>query len=403
MTAGEPIELPSARSDPLEPPAALAALRERSPVCRLRFADGQVGWLVTGYALGRALLVDARFRVADGVLPLGDHAVLAEIERIEQAMPESAGVLIGLDPPQHTRVRRAAARHFTVRAVRERAAAIERIVAERLDAMVAAGPPADLFTAFALPLASGSICAMLGVPDGDRERFERPSAVLVDPRADAAAKRRALAAFSAYCRQVTAAKRAQPGDDLLSAIVAAGELDEAEIAGLARQLFEAGHETTASMLAVGVFALLRERSRWQALRADPTLVDGAVDELLRYLSIVQLGSFSRTASEDVALGAVTVRAGEKVVVSLPAANRDPERFPDPDLLDLGRDAAGHLAFGHGRHVCIGQHLARLELRIGLRRLLERLPGLALDVPAEQVRFHGGEHLLLGVAALPVRW
>jgi cytochrome P450 len=186
-------------------------------------------------------------------------------------------------------------------------------------------------------------------------------------------------------------------------VIAEGELNEAEVAGLARQLFEAGHETTASMLAVSVFALLSERSRWDALRADPRLVDRAVEELLRYVSILQAGTFSRTATEDVALGDAVVAKGEKVIVSIPAANRDPRVFPDPDALDLHRDAAGHLAFGHGRHVCIGQHLARLELRVGLRGLLARFPGLELAVPPEQVRFHGGEHLLLGVEALPVRW
>ena len=399
----EPIDLPSERTDPLAPPAALAELRERIPVCRLRFPDGRVGWLVTGYALGRALLVDARFSVADGVLPLGDPEAFAELERIERSMPESAGVLIGLDPPQHTRIRRAAASHFTVRSVTEQTAAIERIVADRLDAMEAAGPPVDLLATFALPLASCSICELLGVPHADRARFERPSAALVDPRADAEAKRAALVEFSDWCRDVAAAKRAAPQDDLLSALIAEDELDEAEIAGLARQLFEAGHETTASMLTMSVFALLSVRSRWDALRADPALVDRAVDELLRYLSILQAGTFTRTATEDVELGDVTVEKGEKVVVSIPAANRDPRRFPDPDALDLHRDAAGHLAFGHGRHMCIGQHLARLELRLGLRGLLARFPGLELDVPAEQLHFHGGEHLLLGVESLPVRW
>lgn len=399
----EPVVLPSERTAPLEPPAALGELRERGPICRLRLSDGQVGWLVTGYALGRALLVDARFSVEDGVLPLGDHAAFAELERIERSMPERDGVLIGLDPPQHTRIRRAAASRFTVRSVSERTEAIERIVAERLDAMAAAGPPADLLTAFALPLSSCSICELLGVPHADRERFERPSAVLAHPRAGVEAKRAALAEFSDWCRDVVAATRDAPQDDLLSAIIAEDELNEAEIAGLARQLFEAGHETTASMLAVSVFALLSERSRWDALREDAELVDPAIEELLRYLSILQMGAFSRTATEDVRLGDVVVEKGEKVVVSIQAANRDAEKFPDPDALDLRRDAAGHLAFGHGRHICIGQHLARLELRVGLRGLLARFPGLDLAVPAEQIRFRSGEHLLLGVASLPVRW
>lgn len=399
----EPIELPSERVEPLDPPPALRELRERAPVTRLRFADGQIGWLVTGYSLGRTVLVDQRFSVGSFILPLGDPEVLAETDRIERSMPENAGVLIALDPPQHTRIRRAAASYFTVRAVSAQEGAIERIVAERLDAMEAAGSPVDLVTTFALPLSSFSICEMLGVPHADRERFERPSAVLADPRADAGQKRAALVDFSDYCRQVVAEKRAAPQDDLLSDLIAKGELNEEEIVGLARQLFEAGHETTAAMLSLSVFTLLCEPARRQELRDRPELIDGAVEELLRYLSILQMGTFSRTATEDVELGEVTIKEGEKLIVSIPAANRDPEKYDDPEALDLARNAAGHLAFGHGKHMCIGQHLARLELKVGLSGLLERFPDLRLDVAVEDVRFLAGEHQLYGVEALPVAW
>jgi cytochrome P450 len=198
-------------------------------------------------------------------------------------------------------------------------------------------------------------------------------------------------------------KRENPRPDILSDLVEQGELSEAEIVGLARQLFEAGHETTAAQISLGVIALLADRARWDQLRADPSLVAPAVDELLRYLSILQLGSFARTATEDVELGDVVVKAGETVVASIPVANRDPEKFADPDALDLGRDAAGHLAFGHGRHMCIGQHLARLEMEVALRGLLERFPTLDLAVPLEEIRFLGGEHQLYSVESLPVRW
>ena len=401
--AAEPIGLPTERVDPLDPPPALTELRERSPAWRLRFSDGQVGWLITGYALGRAVLVDSRFSVGSFVMPLGDPEVVAETDRIERSMPEHAGVLIALDPPQHTRIRRAAASYFSVRVVSEQEQPIERIVAERLDAMEAAGSPVDLVPTFALPLSSFSICEMLGVPHGDRERFERPSAVLADPHANAEDKRAALVEFSTYCRQVVSEKRDSPREDLLSDLIRKGELNEDEMVGLARQLFEAGHETTASMLALSVFALLCERDRWRSLCEDPARIEPAVDELLRYLSILQMGTFSRTATEDVDLGEVVVREGEKVVVSIPVANRDPERFSDPERLDLARNASGHLAFGHGKHMCIGQHLARLELRVALRRLLERYPDLDLAVAPEEIHFFGGEHQLLGVEALPVGW
>jgi cytochrome P450 len=399
----EPVDLPTERVAPLDPPPALRELREAGPVCRLRFSDGQTGWLVLGYALGRAILVDSRFGVADFVQPLGDPEVVAETDRIERSMPERDGVLIALNPPQHTKIRRAAASYFTVRAVAEREGAIERIVASRLDAMEAAGAPVDLMTAFALPLSSFSICEVLGVPHSDRERFERPSAVLADPRAVAEEKRAALVDFSDYCRHVVAQKREAPGEDLLSDLIAAGELSEDEIVGLARQLFEAGHETTATMLTLSVFTLLSERSRWEALGADPEGIGSAVEELMRYLSILQMGTFSRTATEDLELDGLAVKEGEKVVVSIPAANRDPEKFPDPDDLDLTRNAAGHLGFGHGKHMCIGQHLARWELKVAIRLLLERFPNLDLAVPVEEISFFSGEHLLYGVETLPVKW
>jgi cytochrome P450 len=402
VTTG-PVELPSLRGNPLDPPAGLRELREREPISRLWFSDGQPGWLVTGYALARTMLVDPRFSVASVSQPIGNPEAIAETDRIERSLPEHAGVLILLDPPQHTKIRRAAASYFTVRAISKYAGAIERIVASRLDAMEEACCPVDLVPTFALPVSSFSICEMLGVPHEDRERFEQPSAVLADPNLDAEEKRGALAAFYSYCRQVVAEKRASPRADILSDLIRKGELSEDEIVGLARQLFEAGHETTATQLALSVVALLRDRARWESLREDPERIGPAAEELLRYLSILQMGTFSRTAVEDVELGGVVVEQGEKVVVSIPAANRDPQKFADPDELDLTRNAAGHLSFGHGRHMCIGQHLARLELEIALRGLLKRFPGLDFAVPLEELRFLGGEHVLLGVETLPVAW
>lgn len=403
MVEEEPIDLPSERASLLDPAPGLALLRQQSPISRLRFSDGSPGWLITGHSLGRALLLDQRFSVHPVRLPLGDARVITETDQLERSMPESAGVLITLDPPQHTRIRRAAAGYFTARAISEQEDAIERIVSGRLDAMEQAGGPIDLMDAFALPISSFTICELLGVPHEDRERFERPSAVLADPRADAAEKRAALADFAAYCREVVASKRAAPQQDLISDLIREGELTEEEIVGLARQLFEAGHETTATMLTLSVFTLLCERGRWEVLRDDPSLIANAVDELLRYLSILQMGTFSRTALQDAELGGVVVREGESVIVSVAAANRDPLKFPNPDELDLARNAVGHVAFGHGKHTCIGQHLARLELKVALHGLMRRFPGLDLGVSIEQLSFLGGEHQLYGVQALPVVW
>jgi cytochrome P450 len=402
-TVTEPVVLPSERIEPLDPPPELRDLREENPISRLSFPDGRIGWLITGHALGRSLLVDSRFSVAELSLPLGDPDLVAETGRIAQSMPESAGVLISLDPPQHTKIRRACAGYFTVRAVAGREGAIAQIVDDRLDAMEEAGGPVDLAQIFALPISSFIICEMLGVPHSDREQFERPSAVLGDPHASVEEKHAALVEFSDYCRRVVEEKRTSGTEDIFSDLVRSGDLTEDEIVGLARLLFEAGHETTATQLTLGVFTLLSERARWESLCKDPELVETASEELLRYLSIVQMGTFSRTATEDVEIGNVIVKQGEKVIVSIQAANRDPEKFPDPDELDLTRNAAGHLTFGHGKHMCIGQHLARLELKVALSSLLRRFPELELAVPVEEIRFRGAEHQLFGVEALPVKW
>lgn len=401
MTA--PVELPTLRTHPFDPAPELARLRERRPLCRLRYPDGHLGWLVTSHALARAVLVDPRFSMRPPRRPVGDAARDVAVLEADVDSPGRSGELMGLDPPDHTRIRRALAVHFTAGRAEERRPQVERVVAGRLDAMERAGPPVDFVELFGQPVPSLVVCDLLGVPHADRERFERPTAVMDDPLASARDKIAASREFTDYARAVIEQKRAKPGGDLLSALVARGELTDDELLGVTSQVFIAGHETTPKMLALGTFALLWDRSRWEALRADPASVDGAVEELLRYLTIVQVGAFTRTAREDVELGGATIRAGEGVTVSLSAADRDPRRFADPDRLDLWRVARGHLAFGYGRHVCLGQHLARLELQVGLAGLLARFPALRLAVPAEEVRVHGGERFLHGVHELPVAW
>jgi cytochrome P450 len=398
-----PVELPTTRTHLFDPAPELSTLREQRPLCRLRYPDGHVGWLVTSYALARQLLLDPRFTVRKIRSPVGDPATMTAFYDAMGDLPEFDGILMEHDPPQHTRIRRALAGYFTVRGIGEHRASIERIVAGRLDAMEAAGQPVDLMETFALPVSSFTICEILGAPWSDRERFERPSVVLQDPHASPAEKRAAMCAFMSYCRDVIAQKRAEPAGDLLSDLVVRGELTDAEIAGVAFQLFAAGHETTSNMIALSTFALLCRRDRWETLRADPSRVDAAVEQLLRYLTILQVGAFTRTALEEVELGGVRIQVGESVTVSLAAANRDPEKFSDPDELDLSDDAAGHVAFGYGRHMCLGQHLARLEMKIALPGLTRRFPTLRLAVPAEEVSFSDGEHLLYGIHTLPVGW
>jgi cytochrome P450 len=394
--------LPTARTHPFDLPPELRRLREEHSLCRLLYPDGHTGWLVTSHTLARAVLADRRFSVRPPRRPVGDAVRTAELAGMSDDAVNS-GILITLDPPQHKRLRRMQSGHFTAHGVNRYRGKIERIVADRLDAMERAGSPVDLVEMFALPVPSLALCEILGMPSRDRTQFERPTAIIEDPESTADEVRAAAREFTDYARSVIEQKRVQPGDDLLSDLVVRGELTDDELVGVALQLFTAGHDTTASQLAISTFALLCDRRLWEALGADPALVDRAVEELLRYLTIVQVGAFTRTAQEDVELGGVLIKAGEAVTVSLLAANRDPAKFAYPDLLDPSRGDRSHLAFGHGIHMCLGQHLARLELQAALRGLTQRFPTMQLAVAADEVPMRSGDEFLYGVRMLLVAW
>jgi cytochrome P450 len=267
--------------------------------------------------------------------------------------------------------------------------------------MTAGRTRADLVHDFALPLPSLVICLLLGVPYEDHAFFQECSRVLLrrdsaPEDVDAAQKR-----LADYLAALTETKRTAPDDGILSRLAERGELTTEEIGAMGRLLLIAGHETTANMTALSVLALLRNPAQLDHLRAHPESVPGAVEELLRYLTIVHSG-LTRVAAEDVEVGGVTIRAGEGVVCMVSSANRDDAHFPGGDDLDLTRDARRHLAFGFGTHQCLGQPLARLELQIALATVLRRLPGLRLAVPFEDVPFRG-EMLVYGLHELPVTW
>lgn len=393
-----PVPLPTTRKGCFDPPPELAQLREVAPLRPLRYPDGQVGWLVTGYELARAVLSDPRF------------SARSELKRSPIARPSAApfygapalpGWLVDMDRPEHTRIRRLLARAFTAQRAKEMQPWISRVVEEHLDAMARRRPPVDLVEAFALPVPSLTICELLGVPYGERARFQRNSAVLfrLDVSADAATE--AMRWLDDFLRELTERKRGAPGGDVLSQLATGGELSTEEIAGAGVLLLTAGHETTASSLALGSFALMCHPRQLALLRAEPGLIDNAVEELVRYLTIFQFG-VPRTPLEDVTLAGQTIRAGEAVTVSLPAANRDPARFDDPDRLDLRRRAVGHVGFGFGVHQCLGQNLARVQMRVGFPALFRRFPGLRLAVPAEQVPL-ADDMGFYGVHRLPVTW
>ncbi|SFO88420.1 Cytochrome P450 [Amycolatopsis arida] len=387
-----PIGAPDGR--PLDPPDRLAWLREHRPVSRMRYPDGHVGWLVTGHAAVRAVLADRRFstrlELAHNPYGSGEDAPLP---------PAQPGDFLHVDPPEHTRYRRLLTGEFTVRRMRQLADRVERFTAERLDAMERQGPPADLVPAFAQAVPALVICDLLGVPYADRERFHHHAVVVTGSIGTAEEQAASYLALQEYLAELVPAKRAEPTDDLLSGLTRTDLTDE-ELTNIGVLLLGAGLDTTANMLALGTFALLGRPERVAALRADPGLVEPAVEELLRYLSIVP--ATVRVALEDVEIAGETIAAGDTVTVSLTAANRDPERFPEPDTLVLSRAATGHAAFGHGLHQCLGQQLARVELRIAFPALLSRFPTLRLAVPSEAVRFRS-DALIHGVHALPVTW
>ncbi|MFD8824357.1 cytochrome P450 [Streptomyces sp. NPDC059605] len=389
--------MPAARRPgcPFDPPAELVEAQGHGPISRYTFPGGRPGWLVTGYDEVRAVLADQRFSSRKELLlhPTIDYG---DIEAPE-APP---GEFLLMDEPRHSRYRKPLMGKFTVRRMRLLTERVEQITAEHLDAMEEAGPPTDLVTAFANPIPAVMICELLGVPYEDRGSFQEQVRSFMDRETSDEELIAAYTATQHYLAELVAAKRANPTDDVLSDLTDSDLTDE-ELRGMALILLAAGIDTTANMLALGTFALLRHPEQLAALRTDPGLTDRAVEELLRYLSVAK--TFMRTALEDVEVGGRLIEAGSPVILSYNTANRDPGRFTAPHALDLGRQNGGHLAFGHGIHQCLGQQLARVELRVAFPALLDRFPTLRLAVPPEEVALRPELADIYGVKSLPVAW
>ncbi|MFJ6673243.1 cytochrome P450 [Actinosynnema sp. NPDC091369] len=400
-TTAVPHGLPMDRdAGPFDPPSRITRLREVRPVSPLVFPDGHEGWLVTGYDEVRRLMADTRFSSRQDLGVLHVPYEVPGMPVATEPSPQVPGLFISMDPPDHTRLRRMLTGAFTVKRMKQLEARIADLVERQLDEMARLTPPVDLVKAFALPVPSLVICELLGVPYEDRDGFQADSAKFMEKDVALDEKMAAFGGLMSYLAGLVTRKRAEPDEDLLSDLARHDELTVEELTGIAFLLLLAGHETTANMLSLGTFALLEHPEQSAALRADPELLPGAVEELMRYLSVADI--FYRYATEDIELGGETIRAGSTVVVSLLAANRDPRRFEDPDALDVHRAARGHLAFGHGVHQCLGQQLARIEMRAGFGGLLRRFPTLALAVPADQVRLRTDMNIY-GVHELPVTW
>ncbi|MFC9294835.1 cytochrome P450 [Streptomyces sp. NPDC057011] len=390
-------KFPMSRQCPYHPPAGYEELRKEGPLAQVRLYDGRTAWAVTGYAETRRLLVDPRLS-SDRSRP--DFPVL--VPRMAAA---KLVALVGMDPPEHDVQRRMLIPSFTVKRVNSLRPAIRRIVVERIDALVAGGRrEADLVPEFALPVPSTVICELLGVPYGDHEFFEEQTRRMLLATSTAEEAAAASATLIGYFEELIETKLAEPGEGLLDELIrdrlAAGELTRAEVASIAMFLLVAGHETTANMIGLSVLALLEHPGQLARLRADEALAPGAVEELLRFLSVAD--ELQRVAAADIEIGGRVIREGDAVYLPNAAANRSPEAFADPDVLDVGRGTLHHLAFGYGVHQCIGQNLARAELEIALVELAVRLPGLRLAEPVERLGTKPGGSVQ-GVLRLPVVW
>ncbi|MDN5857725.1 MAG: cytochrome P450 [Pseudonocardia sp.] len=379
----------------LDPVPDLRRHREEEGVSRIKFPLGIGAWLVTGYEDTRAVLGGTeRFS--------NDFRQFAGIIGTEKENPGGLGFS---DPPDHTRLRRVVMPEFTGRRLARLGPRVEGIVAERLDGMAASASEGvvDLMATFALPVPALSICELLGVPYADRAEFQRLATARFDILEGAEGAISAITDALPYLERLVKAQRAEPGDGLLGRLVTdhGHELTDVELSGLADGLLTGGLETTTSMLALGTIVLLERPAVAAELRADDSVIDPFVEELLRYLSVVQV-AFPRFAREDVEIGGQRIAKGDIVIASLSGANRDPAvAGADPDRFDLHRGGTRHVAFGYGAHRCVGAELAKIEMRLAFPALVRRFPEMSLALDVDDIPYRK-RSIVFGLDRLPVR-
>ena len=382
-----------------DPPGFFARLRESRPVAPLRLPGRGRVWFVTRYEDVRAALADPR--LANDV----HHWPGGARHRPSEAAGGVHAHLLNSDPPAHTRLRRLVWKAFTPRRVAQLRPRVEEIAAGLLDRMEAIGGVTDLIDTYARPLPGAVLCELLGVPAPDHGWI---SATVADYEKPGEADR-VTRELSAYLTELIAAKRADPGDDLLSALGLVRDdvsedgsgdgLTDTETRSVAFQIIMGGFGTTVNLIGNGTLALLTHPEELARLRSDPSLLPAAVEELLRFTNPLNHAT-DRFTTQEMTVADVTIPAGEWVFMAITSANRDPGRFPDPDRLDLSRDTSGHLAFGHGIHYCLGASLARVEAEVALGSLVTRFPGLSVAVPPEELRWRPVS-LMNGLECLPV--
>ncbi|MEV0650564.1 cytochrome P450 [Phytomonospora sp. NPDC050363] len=375
---------------------------------RVSLPSGRIAWLVTAHDQVRQVLASPHVssdRKHDNFPVRFQRPDPEQLERFRQFKPS----LIGTDPPFHTRLRRSVITEFTVRRTKELRPRVQEIVDASIDDLLEAGKdgrPVDLVEKVSLPVPSMVICELLGVPYADHDFFQERTATLINFTRGPESGLAALDDLGAYFDELVARKEKAPTDDLIGRLIVAGrengDHDPEELVGLAQLLLIAGHETTANMISLGTVALLDDPEQLRALREDPeTLMPKAVEEMLRFFTIADSVT-ARTALADMEVGGVIIREGEGLIASGLAANRDPRAYPDPDALDITRNARNHVAFGYGIHQCLGQNLARMELEIVYRTLFDRVPGLTLAAEAESLHYKH-DALVYGIREVPVTW
>lgn len=378
---------------PFDPPPRYVHALRSAPVTRVRLWDGTSCWLVTGHKEVREVLRDRRFS-ADRTRP-----GFPFLSRSRAALADPS--FLWTDDPRHARLRRMVTADFTYRRAESMRPWIQELTDTLLDRMTQQAQPADLVTALALPLSLRVICRLLGVPHDDHALITEHSGTLFDTRSTPETVRETEEKLLAHLTALVEGKRAAGDGGILGRLVAAGDLSPAEIASMGRLLLVTGHEPSTHMITLSVLALLLHPEQLGRLRADPSTVPQAVEELLRYLTVLH-GGVPRTATVDIVVGEELITAGEGVLCMLNTANRDETVFPAADTLDTDRDARAHIAFGYGTHACLGRYLARVELDVVLRTLLHRLPRLRLAGPAEDLRFRE-EMAVYGAHRLPIAW
>jgi cytochrome P450 len=382
---------------PFDPPPGLRELQAKAPITRVRIWNGSTPWLISRHDDVRALLKDPRVSAAT------DHPNYPY--SAPSMFMQNLGFLT-MDDPEHSRQRRLVTKPFTIKRVEAMRPTIQKIVDDLIDAMLAGPKPVDLVSALAFPVPGRVICELLGVPYADDDYLLNCVNTMVDPESTGEASKAARQELVGYLERLVTHKRADPADDLLSELATehVATLSRHEAAMLGLLLVIAGHETTANMIALGTLALLEHPDQLAVLRAteDPRLIAGAVEELLRYLSIPQ-GGRRRVALEDIEIGGVLIRAGEGLIIAGDLANRDESVFADPDRLDVRRNARRQAAFGFGPHQCLGQPLARVELQIVYPTLFRRIPTLRRAADLDQIPFKQPGESIYGVFELPVTW